>query len=201
MKKRFINNSSNLIISYHPEFDQDKIDEIKYGLEALYLTTTKLIIIFGIAIYFNIFKETVLMLISLNIFRSTAYGIHATSSFKCLIFTGAILLIPAFLVNKITFDITTKCLVSILCIIAYYLYAPADTEKFPLIKKEKRDKLRFKTVLKSIIVSCIILFLNSQVLVKLLTVGMIVEAIMILPITYKIFGQPYANYKTYLSNK
>ena len=201
MKHKFINSSYKAILRYHPEYDEKKLDRIKYGLESIYLTTTKMIIISAIAIYLNIFKEMLVMLLSINIFRTSAFGIHAKTSFKCLISTSLILLVPAYFIYNINLDIYTKSLLCILSLIAFYLYAPADTEKFPLIKEKKRNSLKFQTVIKCIIISFVILLLNNVLIINSLLIGMVIESIMILPITYKIFDQPYANYKAYLLNK
>ena len=45
MKEKFLNDSINLITRYNNTYTEDDIDKIKYGLEGLYLTVTKLIII------------------------------------------------------------------------------------------------------------------------------------------------------------
>ena len=44
MKEKFLNDSINLITRYNNTYTEDDIDKIKYGLEGLYLTVTKLII-------------------------------------------------------------------------------------------------------------------------------------------------------------
>ena len=49
MKKRFLEFSMNNIKKKYPNYDEDKLDEIAYGLEAIYLTFTKTIIIFALA--------------------------------------------------------------------------------------------------------------------------------------------------------
>ena len=49
MKEVFINNSMNLIHKYYPNYSEEKLAELKYGLLGLYLMITKSIIIFGIA--------------------------------------------------------------------------------------------------------------------------------------------------------
>lgn len=201
MKSKFINKSYNTIIRYHPDYDEKKLDRIKYGLESIYLTTTKMVIISIIAIYLNIFKEMVIMLLSINIFRTSAFGIHAKTSFKCLISTSIILLIPAYFIYSINLNIYIKSLICIMSLISFYLYAPSDTEKFPLIKEKRRNSLKFQTTIKCIISSFIILLLNNVLIANSLLIGMLIESIMILPITYKIFDQPYANYKAYLLNK
>ena len=46
MKKKFLDWSMNIIKKNYPDYDDDKLAEIKYGLEGFYLTITKLLIIF-----------------------------------------------------------------------------------------------------------------------------------------------------------
>ena len=57
MKKKFLDSSINLITRYK-EYTKDEIAIVKYGLESIYLIITKAIIIFGIAIFLGILKET-----------------------------------------------------------------------------------------------------------------------------------------------
>ena len=83
MKKKFLQFSLNLIKQNNPDLDEIKLDEIRYGLEALYLTITKTIVVFLIASYFKTIKETLLLLIFYNILRETAFGLHASKSWMC----------------------------------------------------------------------------------------------------------------------
>ena len=85
MKEKFLNDSVNLITRYNNTYTEDDIDKIKYGLEGLYLTVTKLIIIVLISIILGIFKELILVLIFFNIIRYPAFGVHADKSIICLI--------------------------------------------------------------------------------------------------------------------
>ena len=84
MRSFIINNCINIIIN-NKEYDKTKLAEIKYGLEALYLTISKLIIITTIAIILRITKEYIVFLIIFNIIRSTSFGLHATKSWICLL--------------------------------------------------------------------------------------------------------------------
>ena len=45
MKESILNNCLRMINEYNPNMSQKQKDKIKYGLEGLYLTITKLIII------------------------------------------------------------------------------------------------------------------------------------------------------------
>jgi len=77
------------------------------------------------------------------------------------------------------------------------IYAPADTEKRPLINKKKRLRWKILSIIIAIILSvCIILF-DQNKLSNYMLIGFIEAVLMILPITYKLFGLPYNNYKTY----
>ena len=54
MKDKLINNSLNKIRLKYPEYTNTKLEEIKYGIESLYLTITKMIILIILSIIFNI---------------------------------------------------------------------------------------------------------------------------------------------------
>ena len=56
MKKKFLD-SSMMFITKNREYTQDEIDIMRYGLETLYLTITKMLVIFLVAYLLEIFKE------------------------------------------------------------------------------------------------------------------------------------------------
>ena len=58
MKKKFLDGSMKRIKKKYPEYDDEKLEVIAYGLEALYITITKTIVIFSIALLLGILKET-----------------------------------------------------------------------------------------------------------------------------------------------
>ena len=62
MKNFVITNCMN-IINKNTSYNKIKLAEIKYGLETLYLTFSKLIIIGALAIILGIFKELIIFLI------------------------------------------------------------------------------------------------------------------------------------------
>ena len=49
MKKKLLNAIKNSIKRQYPNYTEEKIDEIMYGIEGIYLTITKTIVIFLIA--------------------------------------------------------------------------------------------------------------------------------------------------------
>ena len=196
MKNKFLNSSMKLITN-NGQYTQDEIDIMAYGLETLYLTFTKLIVIFSIAYLLGIFKEMILLLISYNIIRSQAFGIHASKSIYCLI-TSLVMLIGGTIICKhYIFPNYLLISLSIICNICLLLYAPADTHKRPLINVKRRKKFKLVSFSLGIIYTILIIVFRNYSIVNYLLVGMIESVIMILPTTYKIFKLPYNNYKNY----
>lgn len=197
MKKKFLDTSMRLIKNSDKKYSQDDLDMIAYGLEGLYLTFSKLIVIFGVAYLLGLLKETLILLLMYNIIRSQAFGIHATKSIYCLISSTILFLGGALICKYVVFPIKFLIICSLICNICIILYAPADTYKRPLINKRKRIRFKLISSILGIIYTIIIIVFHDYSIVNYLLIGMLVAVISILPITYKIFGLPYNNYKTY----
>ena len=85
MRKKFISSSLRAIKRKYPEYLDEKLDELRYGLEGLYILVTKSVIIFGIAYLLGILWELIIFTVLYNIIRATSFGIHATKSWICLV--------------------------------------------------------------------------------------------------------------------
>lgn len=196
MKKKFLNSSIELI-KKNKNYNDEELEVIAYGLEGLYLTFTKMVVIFSIAFILGILKGVILLLVTYNIIRSQAFGIHASKSIYCLI-SSIILFIGGTLLCKylvLPFGILIVC--SIICNICLFLYAPADTYKRPLVNSKKRKRFKFISFLLGLIYTILIIVFRNYFIANYLLIGMIEAVLMILPITYKIFDLPYDNYKNY----
>ena len=76
MKEKFLEYSINRIRKKYPDYDEEKLEIIAYGLEALYITITKTIVIFSIALILGIIREVFLILVFYNMLRK---AVTATS--------------------------------------------------------------------------------------------------------------------------
>lgn len=198
MKQKFLNYSLSLIHTYYPEYDDVKLAELRYGLEGFYLSVSKLIVIFGLALIFGIFKEMLIMLVIFNILRTTGFGLHATKSWICLLSSSSIFLIFPLIAKFVTIPFIAKLLLAIVSIVCIFLYAPADTKKRPIIKKKKREMYKFITTISCIGLNIFALIIKNSILSNLIIFGIYTEVIMILPITYKLFHLSYNNYENYI---
>lgn len=196
MKDRYLKLTTSFITKYHA-YDDDELDKLRYGLEGIYLSVTKLIIITLIAIIIGIIKEFILLLIFFNIIRFTGFGFHAGKSYQCLIFSTLLFIgVPVIMLYG-QFSKTLLISVGMICLVPLAIYAPADTVKRPLPNKKKRKIRKFSTILITLIYIILVVHINNYSINSMLICSLILESIMVLPLTYKIFKQPYRNYTNY----
>ncbi|MBQ3468970.1 MAG: accessory gene regulator B family protein [Bacilli bacterium] len=196
MKDKFINNCIKLITKYK-HYSKADIAKMRYGLEGIYLTFYKMIILIVLSFLVGITKEFFLVIIFFNIIRFTGFGFHAEKSYQCLVISIIEFILLPLLLLRVYISIYFYYIVSFLCILTYLLYAPADTVKRPLPNKRKRMIRKSLTVIIGIIYLLLIIFVPNNTLTVILLSSLIIEAISVNPITYKIFKQPYRNYLNY----
>ena len=192
MKERFLNSCINFITKYNDYTEKD-IKKLRYGLEGLYLTITKTIIILILALVLKIFVEVISIIILFNLIRYFGFGFHAEKSWQCLLMSiFNFIIIPLCLLN-IKISIFMSLIISLICILGFLLWAPADTVKRPLYDKKKRIFRKFFTIIIGITFSVLSIFLINYRAIILS--ALIIQFIIINPLTYKIMNQPFNNYK------
>ena len=197
MKEVFINNSMSLIQKYYTNYSEEKLAELKYGLLGLYLMISKSIIIFGIALYLNIFKDLLIFPIIYNILRAPSFRMHASKSWICLVSSASIFILSTYLSINIHIPINIKLIFGILGIIFIYKNSPGDTKKKPIISPKRRRI--YKTISTIIAIAFVItsLIISNNFLSNAFIFSLLIQCIFTSPTMYKICGEPYNNYKNY----
>lgn len=194
MKEKFL----NLCITFlqkNNDYSELELKKLRYGLEGIYLTLTKTIIILLVSLILNIFLETLICILLFNIIRYFAFGFHAEKSFHCLLLSLFNFVAIPYVFLKVNNSLVLNIIISLLCLVCILIFAPADTVKRPLKDKKKRIKRKILTFLVGCLYTLLIVFLKNSFISDILISTLIVTVIVINPITYKIFGQPYNNYK------
>lgn len=197
MKQFVLKKCMDTVKNKYPEYNQDKLDEIAYGLEVIYLTITKCIVIFSIAYLFGVLKELLILLLFYNFLRTTAFGMHAKKSWHCYLISIVVFVGGAMICRYVSINIYVKMILAIIGLVCMILYAPADTYKRPLINSKRRQIYKIISVLVSFIYVVIIYVYRDNIISNYLLVGLLAASMMIHPITYRVFQLPYNNYKTY----
>lgn len=199
LKRKILKALMSNIKKNKSDLNEEQLEIIEYGLEGLYLTIIKIIIILLLAIVLDILKETVLMIIFYNVTRFFTFGLHAKTSTACLITSLLLFIGGTYLATYLQIPLIVKIILSVICLILICIYAPADTEKRPLINPKKRKRFKIQSIIISIIMGVLIIYLNDSYISNFMVIGQLEAVIMILPITYKAFDLPYNNYKSYIA--
>lgn len=197
MREKFLKKSIASVKKKYPYYTEEKLEEIEYGLDAIYLNIPKALIIFGLAIILGIFKDMILLLTFYGILRTFAFGMHASKSWHCLVISTVMFIGGGLICKYVNISSYVKIIISIISLLCIIKYAPADTHKRPLINAKRRKIYKIvSSIIALIYVVLIIIFVNKDISMYL-TMGILEAVLMIHPITYKVFQMPYANYKYY----
>lgn len=186
MKEKVVNNVM-VRINNNYNFDDIKLEEIKYGLLGLYSLITKTTAIIVLSLLLGFFKKFVIFLIFYSILRSVSFGCHAKTNFQCWIFSTLLLLGTPYLFSILKINILTKNILCIILFINFLIFSPADTDKRPMINKTRKMKFKFT----SLIICTMYLFIINKLpsISNLIVASMFLEGLLINPLGYILMGQ------------
>lgn len=197
MQKIIINHWMNIINKYQ-DYDSDKLEIIKYGLTGLYLTLTKIFVILIVSLLIGNIKEVIIFMFIFNIIRTTSFGIHATKSWICLLSSLIIFIGIPLICSYISLNIIQIIIIGLVSTILIFKNSPADTKKRPIVNPKRRMIYKLLSTLIAVIYVIITIFIKNNFLSNCFIGALILQNILISPLTYKIFKQPYNNYKEFL---
>lgn len=199
MKEKFINSSINFISKYQ-ECDDLKLKRLKYGLEGIYSLIVKISVVILISIITKTLTETLLFILFYAGIRTFSFGWHANSNIACWITTLLIYNVILYFIINIDYPIYIGYIILGISLISMLLWAPADTPKRPLIRKKQRLKSKILSITVLVLYAVIYVTINSNPLKNIILYSLLIQTILINPITYKITNTRFNNYKYYKKN-
>lgn len=186
-----------------PDIDDEKAEVINYGLQLMIGEIPKFLIIGAIAWFAGVFELTILTLLLMSPYRTVSGGVHLQTHIGCIIATSVFYIGNALLSKYMVLEQTVQYLLTsciwIFSMIMIKLYAPADTEAVPILRKKER---KIKKVLSYIIMTTtllVALFIKNTVVSNILLFGTLLQTITITRFMYKITGNKYG-YEEYIKN-
>lgn len=196
MKEKFINSSINFISKYQ-ECDDLKLKRLKYGLEGIYSLIVKISVVILISIITKTLTETLLFILFYAGIRTFSFGWHANSNIACWITTLLIYNVILYFIINIDYPIYIGYIILGISLISMLLWAPADTPKRPLIRKKQRLKSKILSITVLVLYAVIYVTINSNPLKNIILYSLLIQTILINPVTYKITNTRFNNYKYY----
>ena len=187
-----------------PELTEERLEAINYGLQNIIGEIPKIFITIGVGFLLGIGKLTLLSILIISIYKCFAGGVHAKTHIGCITSTTLIYCGSAFLAKYIEFPSIELRYISIISvwifsIIMIKLYAPADTENLPILRKKERKQkqiLSFVVVTIELIVAAVI---QDSIISNLIIIGMFISTLTITKIAYRITKNKYG-YEVYGEN-
>lgn len=199
MKEKFIVSIVNLA-KRNKEYSNEDVEVMRYALEGIYLTFTKILVITLMACLLGLFKEYMWFVILYIPLRSVSFGWHANTTKECWVVSILAFILIPYIFSIITINEITKIILLTFSILVFSLYSPADTKKRPIVNKKRR--LLFKVVSLIItLVYCCYSFKHSNLISNLMIASLLYQSLLINPLIYKITHQEFNNYKTYNLNE
>ena len=175
-----------------PEVDDERAEVIKYGLELIIGELPKMFLLFIIAWLLGIFKYALISFAIILPYKLVSGGVHLKTHIGCILGTSLLYCGNVFIskynnITDIKNQIIFSAIILIFAIIMISLYAPADTENVPILRKKERAK---KKIISYIIVTAMIIIsflVKDRVISNMFRVGVLLQSIMISKLTYNIF--------------
>ncbi len=171
--------------------------KLRYGINQTVTSITKSALIFLAAFIIGVLPYTLIAVLSFNLLRHRAFGLHSIKQGRCTAYSVMFFVVIPYFIQGIDMELWPILLIYMSMAVAMLAFAPADTERRPLVGKERRAKFRRDAVIITVVLmlaSCLIPFAAARVF---LTYGALMETVTILPVIYKIMGRTYNNYEKY----
>lgn len=180
-----------------PDMDEEQAEVINYGIHLLVGEIPKTFIFLAIAILLGILKEFLITVLVIFPYRAFSGGFHLKTHLGCIIGTslmycGIPLASKYLLLNEVS-KYVIYALVWTFGMMMCKLYAPADTENVPILRKKDR---KMRQMISYIILSITLLIgilIKYPVISNIILLGMLVQSMMISRFAYKVTNNRYGH--------
>lgn len=185
------------------EINDERAEAINYGLHLIIGEIPKIFLLFAIGFILGIGKLTILSFLLVLPYRMMSGGFHLKTHLGCIICTTSMYCGIALLSKYAIMPNNIKIIYSIALLIFGFimitLYAPADTENVPILrKKERRLKRNLSYLILTISIILAFIIKNTQIS-NILLYGSLIQTITITKLAYRLTKNKYGH-EIYLKN-
>lgn len=191
---------TNKIRDKMTDINDERAEVINYGLHLLVGEIPKTFVFIAIAALLGVLKEFFITVLVIFPYRSFSGGFHLKTHLGCIVGTSlmycGIPIISKYIVMTGTIKYVIFALVWIFGIIMCKLYAPADTENVPILRKKDRKIKQILSYITLTITLIIGIIINNNTISNIIVLGMLIQSLTITKIAYKITNSKYG-YEVY----
>lgn len=184
-----------------PDIDDEKAEIINYGLQNMIGEIPKFFIMIGIAYLLGVFKLSLITFIIMLPYRVFSGGFHLKTHIGCIVGTSLMYSGTALLAKNIIIQaMYLKCLIIVVIwifgMIMIKLYAPADTENVPILRKKERKQKQILSYITFSITLVIGVFIKNEIISNIIILGMLFQTLTITKFAYRLTKNKYG-YEVY----
>lgn len=191
---------TNRIKNSLPDVDDEKAEIINYGLQNIIGEIPKNFIVLLIAYLLGVFELTLISLLILIPYRAVSGGFHLKTHIGCIVGTSSfycgIALLSKYIVMAPNAKYVFVFATWIFSMVMIKLYAPADTENVPILRKEDRKRKQILSYIIATISLIIAIIIPNQIISNIIIFGTLFQTITITKFAYKITNNKYG-YEVY----
>ena len=194
---------TNKIRKEMPDVDDERAEVINYGLQLIVGEIPKFFLLFLIAYMCGVLELSILVLLIVTPYRAVSGGAHFTTHIECIVatslfYTGNAILSQQFVLEKpIQYIITA--IVWVFSMIMIKIYAPADTEAVPILRKKERKIRRILSYIIMTIMLFLSLIIQNTVISNMFLIATFLQTVALTRFMYKIARNKYG-YEEYMKN-
>ena len=205
MIEKLCNKLTKKIQNKMPEIDDERAEIINYGLQLVIGEVPKIFIMLAIAYLCGVIELSILVLILIMPYRTFSGGVHLKTHIGCIIGTSLFYVGTALLSKYIVFEpiyikYTFIAIIWIFSMTMIRLYAPADTEAVPILRKKDRDLKRNLSYITMTLTLVIAIIVKNNIISNLLIFGTGIQTVSISKFIYIITKNKYG-YEEYIKSK
>lgn len=179
-----------------PDIDDERAEVINYGLQNIIGEIPKIFIIIGIAFLLGIGKLALISFLVILPYRTFSGGFHLHTHIGCILGTSIFYYGNVLLSKFVVFgNIYIKCIVIaaiwIFGIIMIKLYAPADTENVPILRKKDRKQKQILSFITFTLTLVIAIFVTNSTISNMMIFGMLFQTLTITRLAYRLTNNKY----------
>ena len=186
---------TNKIRKEMPEIDDERAEVINYGLQNILGEIPKIFIMLGVAYILGIFPLALFTFIVLMPYKGFVGGVHLHTHLGCILFTTMFFCGIPYLAQYIFLSQIAKYIVIFLIwifgIIMIKLYAPADTESVPILRKKDRKKKQILSYITFTLGLICAIFIKDNTISNILILGNLIQTITITKVVYRLTNSKY----------
>ena len=191
---------TNKIRNKMPEINDERAEVINYGIHLIVGEIPKTFVFILVAWLLGVLREFFITVLVIFPYRAFSGGFHLKTHLGCIVGSSIMYCGIPFISKYIILNNAFKCIliisVWIFGMIMCKLYAPADTENVPILKKKARKTKQILSYITLTVTLIVGIFINNNIVSNIIILGMFIQSMMITKLAYRITNNKYG-YEVY----